>query len=62
MVLMNLLRIERFKLENVFLVGVIFGLYEFKLNINIYLKFFVVELNVLWENGLSFKVYEFFIV
>lgn len=36
MVLMNLLRAERFKPENVFLVGVIPGLHEPKHNINSY--------------------------
>ena len=55
MVLMNLPRTERFKPENVFLVGVIPGPHEPKLNINTYLKPLVAELNALWENGLSFK-------
>ena len=55
MVLMNLPRTERFKQENVFLVGVIPGPHEPKLNINTYLKPLVAELNALWENGLKFK-------
>ena len=53
MVLMNLPRSERFKPENVFLVGVIPGPHEPKLNINSYLQPLVAELNVLWKGGIS---------
>ena len=50
-VLINLPRTERFRPENVFLVGLIPGPQEPKLNINTYLKPVVAELNALWENG-----------
>ena len=55
LVLMNLPRSERFKPENVFLVGVIPGPHEPKLNINTYLQPLVDELNILWNDG----IYEF---
>ena len=58
MVLMNLPRSERFKPENVFLVGVIPGPHEPKLNINTYLQPLVGELNALWENGMSIKAHD----
>ena len=57
MVLMNLPRTERFKPENVFLVGVIPGPHEPKLNINTYLQPLVAELNVLWTEGFSIKAH-----
>ena len=57
MVLMNLPRAERFKPENVFLVGIIPGPHEPKLNINTYLKPLVAELNALWENGVSLRAH-----
>ena len=53
MVLMNLPRSERFKPENVFLVGVIPGPHEPKHNINSYLRPLVAELNSLWKDGIS---------
>ena len=52
LVLTNLLRSERFKPENVFLVGIIPGPHEPKLNINTYLRPLVDELNVLWNEGI----------
>ena len=55
LVLMNLPRSERFKPENVFLVGVIPGPHEPKLSINTYLQPLVDELNILWNDG----IYEF---
>lgn len=55
MVLMNLPRSERFKPENVFLVGVIPGPHEPKHNINSYLQPLVAELNSLWKDGISVK-------
>ena len=57
MVLMNLPRAERFKPENVFLVGVIPGPHEPKHNINSYLQPLVAELNVLWKDGISVKAH-----
>lgn len=47
MVLMNLPRSERFKPENVFLVGIIPGPHEPTLTINSYLQPLVAELNLL---------------
>lgn len=58
MVLMNLPRSERFKPENVFLVGVIPGPHEPRLNINTYLQPLVAELNSLWEHGVSIKAHD----
>ena len=55
MVLMNLPRSERFKPENVFLVGVIPGPQEPKHNINSYLQPLVAERNSLWKDGISVK-------
>ena len=55
MVLMNLPRSERFKPENVFLVGVIPGPLEPKHNINSYLQPLVAELNALWRDGIRVK-------
>ena len=57
MVLMNLPRAERFKPENVILVGVIPGPHEPKLNINSYLQPLVAELNKLWTDGISVKAH-----
>lgn len=54
MVVMNLPRTERFKLENVILVGLIPGPKEPKLNINSFLKPLVAELNMIW-NGITIK-------
>lgn len=51
MVLMNLPRTEWLKSENVFLVGVIPGPHEPKLNINSYLQPPLAELNVLRKDG-----------
>ena len=51
LVLMNFPRSERFKRENVFLVGIISGPSEPRININSFLKPFVDELVVLWEEG-----------
>ena len=55
MVLMNLPGSERFKPENVFLVGVIPGPLEPKHNINSYLQPLVAQLNALWRDGISVK-------
>ena len=55
MVLMNLPGSERFKPENVFLVGVIPGPLEPKHNINSYLQPLVAQLNALWSDGISVK-------
>lgn len=55
MVLMNLPRAERFKPDNVFLVGIIPGPHEPKLTINSYLEPLVAELNQLWKDGIKFK-------
>ena len=57
MALMNLPRTERFKPENVFLIGVIPGPHEPKLNINTYLQPLVAELRALWEHGVSIKAH-----
>ena len=57
MVRMNLPRAERFKAENVFLVGVIPGPHEPIYNINLYLQPLVAELNVLWNDGISVKAH-----
>ena len=57
MVLMNLPRPERFKPENVFLVGVIPGPHEPKHNINSYLEPLVAELNILWKDGVRVKAH-----
>jgi hypothetical protein len=48
---MNLPRSERFKTENIILVGVIPGPSEPKLNINTYLSPLVDELLILWNDG-----------
>ena len=56
MVLMNLPRAERFRPENVFLVGIIPGPHEPKLNINSFLKPLVEELNILWNDGVNVKL------
>lgn len=55
MVLMNLPGAERFKPDNVFLVGIIPGPHEPKLTINSYLEPLVAELNQLWKDGIKFK-------
>ena len=55
MVLMNLPRSERFKLENVMLVGIIPGPHEPKLTINSYLQPLVAELNLLWKDGITVR-------
>ena len=58
MVLMNLPRAERFKPENVLLVGIIPGPHEPRHNINSYLKPLVAELNILWSNGIQVQLPE----
>ena len=55
MVLMNLPRSERFKLENVILVGIIPGPHEPKLTINSYLQPLVAELNLFWKDGITVR-------
>jgi hypothetical protein len=56
LVLMNLLRNERFKRENVILVGIIPGPSEPPLNINTYLSPLVDELLVLWNDGVMMRL------
>ena len=55
LVLMNLPRNERFKRENVILVGIIPGPSEPPLNINTYLSPLVDELLVLWNDGVMMR-------
>ena len=55
LVLMNLPRSERFKRENVFLVGIISGPNEPRNNINSFLKPLVDELLVLWDEGVMLQ-------
>ena len=55
MVLLNLPRKERYKEENVIIVGVIPGPHEPKLNINTYLQPLVAELNLLWHEGIQVR-------
>ena len=55
MVLMNLPRSERFKLENVTLVGIIPGPHESKLTINLYLQPLDAKLNLLWNDGITVR-------
>ena len=55
LVLMNLPRSERFKRENVLLVGIISGPSEPRININSFLKPLVDELVVLWEEGVMLR-------
>ena len=55
LVLMNLPRSERFKRENIFLVGIISGLNEPRNNINSFLKPLVDELLVLWDEGVMLQ-------
>ena len=55
MTLMNLPRSERFKPENVILVGIIPGPSEPKLNINTYLSPLVDELVTLWNDGVELR-------
>lgn len=43
-VLFNLFRYERYKLENIIVVGILFGFLELKLIVNIFLELFVKEL------------------
>lgn len=57
MVLMNLPRSERFKPENVLLVGIIPGPHEPKLTINSYLQPLVAELNLLWKDGITVRAH-----
>lgn len=52
---MNLPRNERFKTENVILVGVIPGPSEPKLNVNPYLSPLVYERLVLWNDGVQLR-------
>lgn len=44
LVLFNLFYYERYKLENVIVVGILFGFLELKLIVNIFLELFVKEL------------------
>ena len=53
MVVTNLPRSERFKKENVILIGIIPGPLEPPLHMNSYLKLMVDELNKLWEVGIQ---------
>ena len=55
LVLMNLPRSERFKRENIFLVGIIPGPNEPRNNINSYLSPLVDELIELWEVGVNLR-------
>ncbi len=55
LVLMNLPRSERFKRQNIFLVGIIPGPSEPKLNINSFLAPLVDELISLWEVGITLR-------
>lgn len=55
MVLLNLPRKERYKEENVIIVGVIPGPHEPKLTINTYLQPLVAELNLLWQEGIQVR-------
>ena len=55
MVLMNLPRSERFKLENVTLAGIIPGPHESKLTINLYLQPLDAKLNLLWNDGITVR-------
>ena len=57
MVLMNLPRSERFKPENVLLVGIIPGPHEPKLTINSYLEPLVAELKLLWKDGIIVRAH-----
>ena len=57
MVLMNLPRSERFKPENVFLVGIIPGPHETRFTINSYLQALVAELNHLWKDGITVRAH-----
>ena len=57
MVVMNLPRSERFKPENVFLVGIIPGPHEPRLTINSYLQPLVAELNLLWKDGITVRAH-----
>lgn len=52
---MNLGRSERFKLENVMLVGIISGRHEPKLTITSYLQPYVAELNLLWKDEITVR-------
>ena len=53
--LMNLPRSERFKRQNIFLVGIIPGPNEPRLIINSYLSPLVDELLILWEDGVKLR-------
>lgn len=55
MVLMNLPRSERFKPENVLLLGILPGPHEPKLTINSYLEPLVAELNLSWKDGITVR-------
>lgn len=57
LVFMNLPRSERFKRENVILVGIIPGPKEPPLNINAYLSPLVDELLILWNEGVKIRHY-----
>ena len=53
----NLPREQRYKEENVILVGLLPGPSEPKLSINSYLSPLIVELNEAWENGITLKTF-----
>ena len=55
LVLMNIPRHERFKRENVTLVGLIPGPSEPQLNLNTYLSPLVDELLILWSDGIRIR-------
>ena len=56
LVVLNLPRSERYKIENVILVGIIPGPGEPSLNLNTYLQLLVDELKELWDSGIEVKV------
>ena len=56
LVLLNLPRHERYKLENVIIVGIIPGPSEPKLTANTFLKLLVEELQELWNRNIRFSV------
>jgi len=58
LVIQNLPREDRYKPENILLVGIISGPSKPKLNINSYLFPLVLELKEAWEKGLSVTTYD----
>lgn len=59
MVVMNFFRFERFKRENVIIVGIIFVLIKELLLLNYFLNLLVIEFNVLWR-GIKVRIFRFF--